>query len=461
MLRNALASPHAALVADSAGVALRRDTAYSTTVVVLAPAVTVASRVHGDVIVVGGDLFLHPGAVVDGRAIAIGGAVYNSTLAVVRDGRYSFRDNTFDVVRSGDFIVLDYRALAGTPPESVYLPGVLGFAVPSYDRVNGISLPWGPAFAFDTARIVVEPSITYRSHLGDLDPSVRLGGNLGRRNAVSVAVGRGTFSNDSWIRPDPLNSAAAFLGGVDTRNYYRADRGELRLGRVWEGASFEVEPFVGALTELARSVGPTPDARRVPYSIFDRRDSLRMLRPNPPVRRGRTSSGIAGARLRWEEGGVAADVTAASELPFDAPGDARFAQTTLDGHVAFPTFLNHRFEFFTHAVVTVGDTAPPQRFAYLGGAGTLLTLDLLDLGGDQLLFTESRYTVPLDRLVIPLVGAPTVTLRHLAGSAGVQRLPGFVHNVGVRLTISALRLDYMVDPETRRSDFDLSLAFFR
>jgi hypothetical protein len=343
----------------------------------------------------------------------------------------------------------------------VYVPGVLGVAIPSYDRVNGLSVPWGPAFAFDTARIVVEPAVTYRSHLGELDPSVTVGGSLGRRNALRVAVGRGTFTNDAWIRPDPLNSASAFLAGVDTRNYFRAERAEMRLGRLWEGETVEVEPFVGALTEFARSVGPTPGARSVPYSIFERRDSLRMLRPNPPVRRGRTSSGLAGARARWEAEGVAAALAAAAELPFDAPGAARFAQTTLDGHVAFPAFLNHRFEFFTHVVLTAGDTAPPQRFAYLGGAGTLLTLDPLELGGDQLLFTESRYSVPLDRLVIPVLGAPTIMIRHLAGSAGVQRLPRFVHNLGARVTISALRLDYVLDPVTRRSDFDLSLAFFR
>jgi hypothetical protein len=461
MLRSALSSPHTAIAADSGIVALRRDTAYATTVVVLAPQATVASQVHGDVIVVGGDLFLHPGAIVDGRAIAIGGGVYSSTLAVVRNGQFSFRDNTFVTAQVGDTLVLGYRALGGQRPETVYLPGVGGFAVPSYDRVNGLSAPWGPAFAFDTARIVMEPAVTYRSHLGEFDPSVTLRGNLGRRNVLSVAAGRGTFTNDAWIRPDPLNSVAAFVRGIDARNYYRADRGELRLGRLWEGETLELEPFLGALTEVARPVGPAPDAGSVPYSMFARGNPLGMRRPNPAVLRGRISSGLAGARLRWADGGVTAELVGAAETPFQAPGGGRFVQTTLDGQVAFPAFLNHRFEFFTHVVLTAGDTAPPQRFAYLGGAGTLLTLDLLELGGDQLLFTESRYTIPLTRPVIPFLGAPIITLRHLSGTAGVARLPGYVHNLGVRLTISAFRLDYLIDPETRRSDLDLTLAVFR
>jgi hypothetical protein len=461
ILRNALAAPHATFVADTGILALPRDTAYATSVIAIGRHVTVASQVHGDVIVVGGDLFLHPGAVIDGRAVAIGGGVYNSTLAVVRNGRLSYRDNTFDVASVADTLVLDYRALGGQAPDLLYLPGVLGFVLPSYDRVNGLSLPWGVAAAFDTARIVLEPSVTYRSHLGAFDPAVALRAQLGRRNVVAVTAGRGTFTNDRWIRPDPLNSVGAFAAGVDARNYYRADRGELRVARLWERETVEFEPFLGALTELARSVGPRLDAPHTPYSLLNRRDSLGMLRPNPPVRRGRISSALAGGRARWEDGGLVTTLVATVEAPFDAPGGARFVQTTLDAEAAFAAILDHRFEFFAHAVLTAGDSAPPQRFAYVGGTSTLLTLDLLEIGGDQLLFTESRYSIPLDRLVLPLLGAPTIMLRHLAGSAGVARLPAFVHNVGVRVTLSALRFDLLVDPETRDTEVGVSLAFFR
>src|SRR6185437_9745483 len=49
----------------------------------------------------------------------------------------------------------------------------------------------------------------------------------------------------------------------------------------------------------------------------------------------------------------------------------------------FPTFATQHFAFHAHGVLTAGDTAPPQRFAYLGGAGTLPTLDVLSLGGDH------------------------------------------------------------------------------
>ena len=92
---------------------------------------------------------------------------------------------------------------------------------------------------------------------------------------------------------------------------------------------------------------------------------------------------------------VVVGLSAQVEQPWQTPRDATFTQGTLDGDVSFPAFLNHTFELHAHAVVTGGDRAPPQRFAYLGGGGTLPTLELLEMGGDQLFFVDSRYIVPL------------------------------------------------------------------
>jgi hypothetical protein len=49
----------------------------------------------------------------------------------------------------------------------------------------------------------------------------------------------------------------------------------------------------------------------------------------------------------------------------------------------------------------------------------------------------------------------------VAGSAGAGRLPAFVQNVGLRFEISVFRVDYLVDPSTRESNVNASLAFFR
>ena len=87
--------------------------------------------------------------------------------------------------------------------------------------------------------------------------------------------------------------------------------------------------------------------------------------------------------------------------------------------------------------------------------------DLLSLGGDQLVFVDSRYDIPIQRIKIPFAGSPMVTLRHRAGSAGVQRLPRLIQNVGVMATLSLLRVEYAVDPASRKQSIHASLSIAR
>ena len=463
MLRSALAAPHLLLppVADSATVHLARDSSFATTVIVLGRDVTVASSVQGDVIVVGGDLFLRPGATVDGRAIAIGGGVYNSALAVVRGGLFAYRDHTFDATRTASGWDLTYRLIDAPRPTGPYLPLLYGFRIPTYDRSNGLSVPFGPVFPFDTARYEVEPIITYRSNLGAVDPSLVATANFGRLARAVFRAGRGTFTNDDWIRPDIPNSITSFISGGDTRNYYRADRVEVRGSRRRERETSAIEPFAGLLYERAFSVRPTIFSQHAPYSVLERRDRVEgMLRPNPRVTHGTITSVLGGAIGEWESQGVRTTAAAQLEVPVTVPDDERFVQATLDGGVQFPTFGTQSFSFATHAVISAGGP-PPQRFAYLGGSGTLPTLDLLSLGGDQLFYAESNYIIPLERPQVPFLGAPVFTLRHLVGSAGEGGMPALTQNVGVRVGLSFLRVDFLVDPATRDTEFAVAFALFR
>lgn len=475
LLRGVLAAPHATIAPRDSGapVALRSDTAYASSVVVLGRDVTVASTVHGDVVVVGGDLFLHPGATIDGRAVAIGGGVYNSTLASVRGGLLSFRDETFvaggtrvaagdHATLSSDTIALVYRRLGGGLPPAISFPAY-GLRLPSYDRVNGLSLAFGPMVSLDSGRVDVEPTVTYRSDLGAVDPLVRARAGLGRRLELSGFAGRGTRTNDDWNRSDFLNAVSSFFGGIDARNYYRADVAEVRLTRAWEGETFDVLPFVGAATERAWSVGPEPGTTSAPYSVFLRRDSVKgMERPNPGVLPGRISSALVGADLTWRAQQVVAALGARLEQPFSAPASRSFSQATLDGDVGFPTFGTQRLDVDAHAVLTVGDTAPPQRYAYLGGEdGTIVTRRLLEMGGDQLLYVNGLYSIPVERIRIKFLGSPTFAIRYAVGSAGVGSLPSLVQNVGVRVSLSFIRYQFMIDPATRDTRGSIALSLFR
>jgi hypothetical protein len=196
--------------------------------------------------------------------------------------------------------------------------------------------------------------------------------------------------------------------------------------------------------------------------VLNKDDPDNVLRGNPPIEPGRISSAILGATARWRLGDVTAGALARVEVPWQAPGDARFVQITADGTIQFPTFGLQRFRTDIHVVATPGDTAPPQRFSYMGGASTLPVIrELLSLGGDQLLHVDMRYEVPLPKLTVPYLGAPIVALRHRIGSAGVQDVPRFIQNVGVTASLSFLRLSYDIDPASREDHFGVSFAFTR
>jgi hypothetical protein len=456
LLRVVLARPHLAVRPMVPTLGLPRDTTFDTTIVVVGADVTVASHVRGDVVVVDGDLFLHPGADVEGRAISVGGGVYNSLLARVQGGLFAYRDAAFDVAQAGDVVTLAYRHRRQDEERvAVVLPGLYGVRIPDYTRVDGLALPVGPRLVLDGGRVDVDPVATYRSHLGTVDPWLDLRIGVDSRTDVLLSGGRTTRSNDGWARADWVNAGATLLAGDDERNYYRSTEGDLRLRRRWESFNGVLEPWVGVHGEEARSLGPVPGATSAPWTVTERHDTTAILRPNPQVADGRITSGQVGVRATYDDGDLRGRGTLRVEVPWDVPGSANFVQTTLDGALSLPTFRTQRLAVEAHAVLTLGDVAPAQRFAYLGGGSTLPTVDELSMGGDQLLFFSGTYLYPLGWPQLPYLGGITVGARYAVGSAGVDGLPDFVQNVGARLALGFLRVDYMVDP----ANGDRSVSF--
>jgi hypothetical protein len=441
---------------------LFRDSVFDTTVVVLNSDATVASTVHGDVVVINGDLFLQPGASIDGRAVAIGGGVYDSQQAKVGGEKLSFRDVHFDTARTSSGIDLVYRV---PPPPldtvpTLGLPGLFGFRMPLYDRVDGLSLPWGPRLTILDKRLVVDPTITYRSNIGAYDPAVSVKADLRHGWSATAFGGRTTLSNDRWIQTDLANSISTFGVGSDYRNYWRSTRFEGRLAHQWVFSDGDVQLSGGARTEDDRSVRAGG-----PWSFFNKDDSLHMRRPNPGVERGRLSSALVGARGSWEREHVAFELGADAEVVVDAPSDEHFTQTTIFARAAFPTFVTklgtQTFVFHTHMVLTAGDTAPPQRFAYIGGSGTLPTFDILSRGGDQMVFLEGLYNFPIETFHVPYLGTPIITVREMLGSTGIGSLGRFDSNIGVRLTLGLFSGEMFINPANGDHSFSLGLSLLR
>jgi hypothetical protein len=207
-----------------------------------------------------------------------------------------------------------------------------------------------------------------------------------------------------------------------------------------------------------------------------------MLRPNPAIAKRHIGSALGGAEIQYFRDGVDAKLGATLEHAlnrdeqvclFPPPGTpvcltvpGSFSQATIESTVLFPTFGTQSFAFRAHAILS-GEFVPPQRFGYLGGAGTLATVDLLALGGDHLLYVEGDYKIPLRVFVLPFLGSPYVALHYAAGSAGVGRLPDLIQNVGFGVGVGPIRVDYALDPASNRSPFSrrsavtygLSLSF--
>lgn len=54
----------------------------------------------------------------------------------------------------------------------ISLPLGIGLRTPSYDRVNGVTIPWGPRLELGDEKLQLDALVSYRSNLGNWDPSV-------------------------------------------------------------------------------------------------------------------------------------------------------------------------------------------------------------------------------------------------------------------------------------------------
>jgi hypothetical protein len=225
------------------------------------------------------------------------------------------------------------------------------------------------------------------------------------------------------------------------------------IDRLWESETGKLTLYAGGRLENASSVRPGFDATGGPWTVLARADADRddRLRLNPRIDEGRVTSGIGGARWDWTDGRIVA------RLDADGEANTDFGQLTLDAGAHFPTFGTQTLRVETHWV-TSGGEVPRQRFAYIGGSGTLPTIDLLAEGGDQLAYVDFRYEIPIDRIQLPIVGSPSITLREALGGAAIGRFPTIHQSSGLRLSASYAYVEWMVDPSSRKSHFGFGLT---
>lgn len=374
---------------------------------VLQASVRLDAPVTGDVHVVDGDLFLRPGARLEGDAVVLGGGYYASSRAEVA-GEVVYRPNLLlDVLpRDGGWEIYHVRE----ERSAVELDGLAGFHVPTYRRVDGWTLGWGGSVR--AVDLPAEPGLhgAVRLHTagsrkweGTVGASVHPTGSV----RVSLEAERRTLTRDGWIRGDVLNTLSYLAGSGDYRNYYRGERATLRVGSTSDQG---LAPAVW----LAREEASSLQARALGVLFDDDRD----VRPNPVVDDGGTWSVGAelGYRRRTGDRRLVARVSA--ELA-DSTVGGDFSFLTGEARVGYrgPAPADHRVELFGITRWDLSGRPPRQRWSALGGTGTLPVLETLSRRGPRLFYLGATYVVPVPALRVPVLGGPRLFLRNSVGSA--------------------------------------------
>ncbi len=409
---------------------LAADEVIGSDVIIIGATLRLEGRIEGDVVGVRSDIFARPGGRIDGTVAVLGGGFYGSSLAELGSepidaSRYLYR---VEEGETGSYVVMapGGRARLG-------LPGIYGFLLPEYDRVNAVTLPWGVDLERGPAPWMpdAQARVRYRTVRETFDGELELAWRFGR-HSVSLSGGRTVRSNDDWINGGVENSLYAVIGGVDTRNYYEARfvEGGLRLSF---GSRVLWTNDIVIFWERARTL-----ENRNPFSIFEVRGGFQ---PNTPVSEADAASLKLVSVAEFLERSPApldielsiehADADVAGDLSFTVFGAALLAEVPAWGRSAL--VIEGRGQ------VPTSSGAPAQRWRALGGWGTLPSLRPVERQGDNMWWAAATLRVPLDRRV----GARwelVPWLQYAAGNAwveGAERL-STVHNLGAGISLGPL-----------------------
>lgn len=404
--------------------------------------------VDGEVAVAGGVFFIRPGARVAGPIAAVGGQVYPSGLATVGEIVEISPGSYVEVtVAPPQFAV---RVVPPPPPPAVVLPGAFGLRVPTYDRVNGLSVGWGPEWRL--LREVEGPTLSawvaYRTARQAVDGAVMIRVPLGAGIHLLGEVARTAATQDAWISGDLGNTLAALTLGNDYRNYYLSEFAALTLAR-------PIPPFAALLGEGRLSFGPhlsllasrdysLPTAQT--WSLFGGEG---MRRPNPEVDDGTLVSLRGGTEVAWQGSLTAFRGELLIEQGLPGPGDFRFTRWVAEGRWNMQALWDHRIALLGRGMGSISDTpAPRQRWSYVGGAYVLPTFALGEFRGDNLIFLQSFYEIPLAFVTVPLLGSPDFVISHSTGMAWITgtQMPAWEQNLGIGLRILLLEALVYLDP---------------
>ncbi|CAN5499190.1 hypothetical protein BH24GEM3_BH24GEM3_00190 [soil metagenome] len=407
--------------------------------------VRVEGQVEGRVAVVGGALFVRPGARIAGSIAAVGSGVYPSNLAEVGQIVATPAGTAVEVVAVPD----GFLARVASPPRQPFLllPGAYGVRLPTYDRVDGFTLAWGPQLRL--LRRPDGPTLelwgAYRSAREAVDGGARFDVPLGEGIHAVGEVARATLTNEQWIRGDLTNTLAAAFLGTDYRDYFQSDYAALTLVRPLPSGAFAPELALAPRLTLRASRDRSLPLSQT-WSLFGGEG---MRRENAAIDDGEILSLTAGTELAWEGTNSAFRGDLLVERAFAGTDRPDFTRWMAEGRWDLAALWNHQVSLAARAMGPLGDgPLPRQRWSFIGGTGTLPTFAIGDFRGDNLIFVQSSYAVPLTFIELPFLGSPVLRAVHAVGAAWPSGSPGpdWEQNLGLGLRIMLLDAAVYVDP---------------
>ena len=399
---------------------LPADSRVDSDLVIVDATVRLEGEIAGSVAVLGGTFFIRPGAQIGGVSVAVSGIIGMSALATVGDTLSVPPEHRVAIERSPG----EYRVRITPPnrPRFVRPQGAFGVILPSYDRVNGVTVRAGVGGGIGVDSLRPRYSIigSYYSARGAVGVTGMIRFPLGDGISLEASGGREVRTSDAWIRGDLQNSISTLFVRSDMRDYHQSDFGMVALRQT---PPIFLDPGQGYLLPhfaLTASHDRSLRTRNV-WSLFG--DAP--WRENPEVFEGVLTSAIGGFSAGWQGRSSGLRTVTDVEWAFPSPvgenwGERTFGQVTTDAAWTMGALWRHTLAIRGRAMLTFGpEAAPPQRWSMLGGPSTLPTFSPAALRGDNLVFLQTTYVIPVRPVTVPVLGMPELVARHAVGSAWV------------------------------------------
>jgi len=373
---------------------VKEDNTIKSNVVVKGGDLTVYGKVDGDVLVVGGSLYVKDGGRITGNARVINGTIVRENGGVI--------DGYTDKTSSRTTGYREERHRFAHPGNSFEAPWIsenanLDNFIFRYNRVEGLFLGLGSEkkFNWDGRREFNSygsigwgiRSHTWRGNLGiarQFPIGITGGDELFEIGAEGYSL---TDSKDQWLIGVHENTAAAILIHEDFRDYFQRNGYSAHVAYYSQNDYLKTEVKASYLVDKYASLGNNTE-----WSLFG---GDKLFRPNPPIDDGSmrsvlTSVGIS-TQSNSARGPEGWSLYGSFEYgPRSLGGNFDFDQYVLDVRRFQPLSSYDNLNFRLRAGTSDG-FLPVQKSYDLGGLGTLNGFPFKYVTGNRMILLNAEY----------------------------------------------------------------------